>query len=119
MIPFAGDTATLFRLAEGRAERILMRGCSWRRVRARSMEDGEMRYGEESCCRIPAEYPPPRAGDVLMRGEVEGAFANRIELIRLMEAHRSRGGAAFIVERVSDNARPGTPIPHYAARGRD
>lgn len=114
MIPFANDTVTLIHKIDGGWTSAVLTGCSYRRVRRRSVTDGAVTITEETVCRIPAGGVMPAPGDGIILGEVSAAVGSEIELVRLLEAHRP---GAFRVQGVSDNARPGMPIPHYAATG--
>lgn len=115
MIPFANDTITLISRQGGSWACAVIPRCSYRRVRRRNLMDGAVTLSEETVCRIPAGSAFPVPGDVILLGEHAPEISSEIELVRLLEAFRP--GGAFRVQSVSDNARQGMPIPHYAARG--
>lgn len=115
MIPFATDTVTLYHNNAGSWETSVIYGCSYRRVRRRGLSDGAVTITEETTCRIPAGNTMPAAGDVIVLGVCRDKVRGDVELVRLLEARRS--GGAFRVRGVADNARPGMPVPHYAATG--
>lgn len=115
MIPFANDTVTLYRKADGGYMPCVIMNCSFKHTKQRSTtERAESIYGE-TVCRIPPGNIKPEPGDVIALGVHGGAAKNEIDLVRMLE--RLRPDGAFRVQSVSDNARPGVPIPHYAARG--
>lgn len=115
MIPFANDTVTLYHKAAAGYEEHLIHNCSYRRIRRRNTADSAASITEETVCRIPPGNIKPEPGDVIARGRHSGSPKNEIELVRLLESLRPNG--AFRVQSISDNARPGVPVPHYAARG--
>lgn len=115
LIPFANDTITLISKTEAGWTSAVISGCSYRRIRRRMLMDSAVSQSEETVCRIPAGNPFPAPGDVILLGEHAPQVGSEIELSRLLEAFRP--GSAFRVQSVADNARPGMPIPHYAARG--
>lgn len=114
VIPFANDTVTLVhRNASGWKSEVI-HGCSFRRIRRRSVTGQTAVIENESVCRIPPGGIVPAAGDLILPGVHTASADSEIELVRLLEAHRADG--AFRISSVSDNTR-GAPIPHYAARG--
>lgn len=115
MIPFANDTVTLFHVIDAGIVGQVIHGCSYRRTGRRMHQDSAAADANEVTCRIPAGSIAPAPGDVICLGAVKDAAATAIELTRLLERHRADG--AFRVQSVADNARPGMPCPHYAARG--
>ena len=115
LIPFANDTVTLVYKEGAQWSTAVIPGCSYRRIRRRMLMDSAVSQSEETVCRIPAGNPFPAPGDVILLGEHAPQVGSEIELSRLLEAFRP--GGAFRVQSVADNARPGMPIPHYAARG--
>lgn len=115
MIPFANDTVTLIHKGKSGWTAEVISGCSFRRTRRRSLSGNTAILTDETVCRIPSGGAVPAVGDVIVLGRTDAAAYSEIELVRLLEAHRP--GGAFRVSSVSDNARPGMPIPHYAARG--
>lgn len=124
MIPFGHDTVTLVQRTEARdangktsvsyaTERLT--GCSWRRTRRwQRIADDIMPY-EGVTCRVPASQPKPRAGDLLILGDVAVTVTSYAEYQALIEQYAD-GDGAFVAASVSDDARPGTPLPHWAVR---
>lgn len=115
MIPFANDTVTLIHKSESGWTAEVISSCSFRRTRRRSISGNTATLTDETVCRIPFGSAVPAVGDVIVLGRADAAAYSEIELVRLLEANRPSG--AFRVSSVSNNARPGMPIPHYAARG--
>lgn len=140
MIPFAGETVTLYnrrrttgadgRHAESWVRRVLT-GCSWTRTHERVRNDTEVGYTSSVTCRIPAnaDYLPPAewdalsdpsgkftlaAGDVLVFGAVAEEVSAVLPIGELVKKHERRG--AIVVSSAKDNSRNGI-LPHYAARG--
>lgn len=90
-------------------------GCSWRRT-ARIIRNDSALISEESIvCRVPVGQAVPKAGDLMILGDVAVTLTGGAEYQRLIEQYRGTDGA-FVVASVKDNARPGMPLPHYAAR---
>ena len=123
MIPFGNETVTLVRRVEAkengrtvvRYETAALTGCSWRRTQ-RWNREGEVLIPQEGItCRVPAGQTEPCAGDLMILGDVDVTVASGAEYQRLLEQYRASGGA-FVVASVSDNARPGMPMAHYAVR---
>ena len=52
---------------------------------------------------------------MIVLGTCSESAADDIALTALLEKYRAQG--AFRVQSVADNARPGMPLAHYAARG--
>lgn len=123
MIPFGNDTVTLIQRVEteqnGRTHteyaRYILKGCSWRKKAGWSQFDTEKHRNEEISCRIPAGNRRPNAGDYLFLGEIADEITDTRSLQAAMKAHRPTG--VMEITTMSDNARPGTPLPHYAAWG--
>ena len=115
MIPFANDTVTLYHKEGNEWRAYAIQNCSYRRTRNRAVVDGAETITEETVCRIPSGSVKPAPGDVIALGWHAEAPTNAVGLVRLLESLRPDG--AFRVRSVSDNARPGVPVPHYAARG--
>ena len=140
MIPFAGETVTLYnrrktagtdgKTAETWVRRVLT-GCSWVRTHERVRSDTEVGYTSSVTCRIPAsgDYLPPdqwdalrdpagkftlAAGDVLVFGAVADEVSAALPIGELVKKHERRG--AIVVSSAKDNSRNGI-LPHYAARG--
>ena len=140
MIPFAGETVTLYnrrrttgadgKTAETWVRRVLT-DCSWVRTHERVRSETEVGYTSSVTCRIPAssDYLPPdqwdalsdpagkftlAAGDVLVFGEVADEVSAALPIGELVKKHERRG--AIVVSSAKDNSRNGI-LPHYAARG--
>lgn len=140
MIPFAGETVTLYnrrktagtdgKTAETWVRRVLM-GCSWVRTHERVRSDTEVGYTSSVTCRIPAsgDYLPPdqwdalsdpsdkftlAAGDVLIHGEVAEEASAELPIAKIVERYKRRG--VIVVQSAKDNSRNGV-LPHYVARG--
>lgn len=116
MIPFGNKTVTLFHKAGNGYERHTLTGCSWKSTDVRTLSGSSIVVTTETTCRIPAGQLMPDTGDLIALGTVDGAAANEIELVRLMQNLRNGGAEVFRVLRVKNNAL-GVPMPHYAASG--
>lgn len=122
-IPFGTDTVTLIRRTEETADgkkhavyrKLALRGCSWRRTSESRMNGNGLIPSETVTCRIPADQEKPRAGDLLILGEYSGQVTSAAEYKEIIDRLKPEGGA-FMVEAVSDNTRPGSPMPHWKAR---
>lgn len=122
-IPFGNEVVTLVRRREQATairtnvtyERLLLKGCSWRRTRSWSREGEVLVPVESVACRIPADQPRPAPGDLLILGDVAVTVSSGADYQRLIEQYRGTDGA-FVVASVADNARPGLPLGHWAAR---
>lgn len=115
MIPFATDTVTLIHKEGSEWRAYTIQNCSYRRTHNRAVVDKTETITEETVCRIPAGNVKPAPGDVIALGWHAEAPTTAVELVRLLDSLRP--GGAFRVQSVSDNVRPGVPVPHYAARG--
>lgn len=123
MIPFGSQVVTLYHHEDvtrgGREQTVWTRhqltGCSWRRTARRVIDVNASVRIEETTCRIPAGGVVPVAGDVLIPGAVPDEPESATEVTRILDQFRASG--AFRISSVSDNARPGWPMPHYAAIG--
>ena len=140
MIPFAGETVTLYnrrktagtdgKTAETWVRRVLT-GCSWVRTHERVRSETEVGYTSSVTCRIPAsgDYLPPdqwdalrdpagkftlAAGDVLIHGEAGEEVSAELPIAKIVERYKRRG--AIVVQSAKDNSRNGV-LPHYVARG--
>ena len=131
MIPFGGETVTLVQRTEYEIEPVKsvagvktgvaydayrLTGCSWRRTTRIIRSDNAIVTQEEVVCRIPATQTKPNVGDLLILGDIAVTVTSGADFQRLIEQYRGTDGA-FVVGSISDNARPGLPLPHYAARG--
>lgn len=122
-LPFAGETVTLVRRIESIVASktyvtyatVILTGCSWRRTMRYNRDDKTLIPYEGITCRVPAGQSVPHAGDLLILGAVEETVTSGAEYQALIERYRDTGGAFFVAS-VADNARPGMPMPHYAAR---
>lgn len=124
MIPFGNETVTLVQRIEtvvnGRTtvtyDKQKLTGCSWRRTARIIRIDNALISEESIVCRVPAGQVKPKAGDLMILGDVNVAITSGAGYQQLIEQYRGSDGA-FVVTSVKDNARPGMPMPHYAARG--
>ena len=131
MIPFGNETVTLVRRTENVVSgktavtysSVKLTGCSWRRKNriyrsdhSRVNSDNVVLSGEEITCRVPADQTRPRPGDLMILGDVAVTVQSGADYQRLIEQYSGADGA-FVVTSVSDNARPGMFMPHYAAKG--
>ncbi len=123
-IPFGNETVTLVQRNEstvsGRTTvtyaTVTLTGCSWRRTTRITRTDNAMLTEEVMICRVPAGQEKPKTGDLMILGDVTVTVTSGADYQRLIETYRESDGA-FVVSGVSDNARPGVPMPHFAARG--
>ena len=124
MIPFGNETVTLVHRVQEQIdnktqvnyERHLLTGCSWQRIHRYNREGDVLVPAEGVTCRVPVGQTRPNPGDLLILGNVAVVVNTGADFQSLIEHHRNNGGA-FVVASISDNARPGMPMPHYAARG--
>ena len=123
MIPFGNDTVTLVRrvetVADGRTRAAYtvsrLFGCSWKRTQGVRMEGEVLAPYEGIVCRVPVDQTKPKPGDLMILGDVTVTVTGGADFQRLVEQYRDTDGA-FVVAAVADNARSGSPLPHYAAR---
>lgn len=124
MIPFGNETVTMVRRTEstgsdGRTavaySTVKLTGCSWHRSTRIYQQDEALIASESITCRIPASQTKPQTGDLLILGDVTVTVTSGAAFRQLIEDHQGTDGA-FVVTTVSDNARAGYPLPHYAAR---
>lgn len=123
-IPFGNETVTLVQRTEsvvsGRTSvtysAAKLTGCSWRRTTRITRTDNAMLAEEVMTCRVPAGQTKPKTGDLMILGDVTVTVKSGADYQQFIESYRDSDGA-FVVSSVSDNARPGMPMPHYAARG--
>ena len=130
-IPFGNEVVTLVQRAENVVDgktrvtysKATLTGCSWRRKRrlyksdnSRVNSDNAFLGGEEITCRVPSGQAVPRVGDLMILGDVAVTVTSGADYQGLIERFSEADGA-FVVTSVADNARPGMPMPHYAARG--
>lgn len=123
MIPFGKDTITLIKRVETAEDgktrteykRFVLRGCSWRSKAGWSQFDTEKHRNTEITCRIPSDQQRPDAGDYLFLGEIADKITDTRSLQAAIKAHAHTG--VMEITSMSDNARPGMPLPHYAAWG--
>ena len=115
-LPFGNDTVTVLHRISGESwTPCVVLGASWSRQSVRAISSGDAKLTETTTCRIPAGNLVPDPGDVIVLGTCTESAASDIELAKLLEKYRPQG--AFRVQSVSDNARPGMPLAHYAAKG--
>lgn len=122
MIPFGNETVTLIQRIENVAlgktvvtyKAVILTGCSWMRRTQAGMDNNAMIRAEYIKCRVPAGQTKPKPGDLMIAGEADVIVHSGADYQRLIEQYRDAEGA-FVVESVSDNARPEMPMPHYAA----
>ena len=123
MIPFGNEAVTLVRrieaTAEGRTQVTYqtdaLTGCSWQRTNSLVREGETLRQVEGIVCRVPHDQAKPHTGDLMILGDVAVTVTGWADYQGLIEAYKGTDGA-FVVASVADNARPGMPMPHYAAR---
>ena len=123
MIPFGNDTVTLVRrvetVADGRMRAAYtvsrLFGCSWKRTQGVRMEGEVLVPYAGITCRVPGNQTAPKSGDLMILGVVDVTVNSGADYQALIERYRGADGA-FVVASVADNARPGMPMPHYAAR---
>ena len=123
-IPFGNETVTLVQkvssVTDGKThisyQTSTLTGCSWRRTTKRVLIGDAVQYREVVICRIPHDQIKPNTGDLLILGAVAVTVTSGADYNVLIEKYRDSDGG-FVVSSVSDNARPGDPLPHYAAKG--
>lgn len=123
MIPFGNAIVTLVKRIEkvtnGKTavsyEKHTLTGCSWKKSATRYLNDTDAIRREEITCRVPEGQMMPEIGDCLFLGTPEFDATNAKTLSEALEKHRCTG--AIRVTSISDNARPGMPMRHIAARG--
>lgn len=123
MIPFGNETVTLIKrietVTEGKThvsyKRYVLQGCSWKKSVSRTVFDSEANRNAEITCRIPAGQNAPAVGDCLFLGNLRLDIATSNDLAAALKANEARG--AFRANFVSDNSRPGVPLPHFVAKG--
>lgn len=115
-LPFGGDTVTVLHRVVGESwTPCVVLGASWQQRAVRAIANRDAELSDETTCRIPAGNVVPDPGDVIVLGTCSESAADDIALTALLEKYRPQG--AFRVQSVADNARPGMPLAHYAARG--
>ena len=116
MIPFGRETVTVLHRFGGGYAPYILRGCSWRSAKARSVIGTAVDKSEDTTCRIPAGQTMPDVGAVLILGAYNVKADSEIALVRLLDSLRRDGVRAIRVTQVRDNSR-GAPLPHFAATG--
>ena len=116
MIPFGCETVTVLHRFGGGYAPYILRGCSWRSAKARSVIGTAVGKSDDTTCRIPAGQTMPDVGDVLILGAYNVKADSEIALVRLLDSLRGDGVHAIRVTQVRDNSRC-APMPHYAATG--
>lgn len=123
MIPFGNDTVTLIQRIEkidenGRTsiayKNVIVPRCSWRKVVLIQRTEHAVNRTWEIVCRIPPNVKPA-CGDVLILGKVKSTPDSSAALDALLQSNRDDG--AMRITDVTDNTRPGFPLPHFAVRG--
>ena len=123
MIPFGSETVTLVQRTEAvvNGKKAVgysvakLTGCSWQRTLRYNREAEVLAPYEGIVCRVPAGQTVPHANDLLILGNVAVTVDGGVDYQRVIEQYRGSTGA-FVAASVSDNARPGMPMPHYAVR---
>ena len=116
MIPFGCETVTVLHSFGGGYAPYILRGCSWRSAKARSVYGTTVDKSDDTVCRIPAGQTMPDVGDVLILGAYNLRAESEIALVRLLDSLRGDGVHAIRVTQVRDNSRC-APMPHYAVTG--
>lgn len=116
MIPFGRETVTVLHRFGGGYAPYILRGCSWRSAKARSVYGTTVDKSDDTVCRIPAGQTMPDVGDVLILGAYNLRAESEIALVRLLDSLRGDGVHAIRVTQVRDNSRC-APMPHYAVTG--
>lgn len=116
MIPFGRETVTVLHRFGGGYVPYILRGCSWRSAKARSVNGTSVDKSEDTTCRIPSGQTMPDVGDVLILGAYNVKADGEIALVRLLDSLRGDGVHAIRVTQVRDNSRC-APMPHYAVTG--
>ena len=116
MIPFGRETVTVLHRFGGGYAPYILRGCSWRSAKARSVYGTTVDKSDDTVCRIPAGQTMPDVGDVLILGAYNLRAESEIALVRLLDSLRGDGVHAIRVTHVRDNSQC-APMPHYAVTG--
>lgn len=116
MIPFGCETVTVLHRFGGGYAPYILRGCSWRSAKARSVYGTTVDKSDDTVCRIPAGQTMPDVGDVLILGAYNLRADSEIALVRLLDSLHRDGVRAIRVTQVRDNSRC-APMPHYAVTG--
>lgn len=116
MIPFGIETVTVLHRFGGGYVPYILRGCSWRSTKARSVYGTTVDKSDDTVCRIPAGQTMPEVGDVLILGAYNLRADSEIALVRLLDSLRGDGVHAIRVTQVRNNSRC-APMPHYAVTG--
>ena len=119
MLPFGSESVTLIKRTETKTNGKTtvsytthhLQGCTWRRVRRWQREAEVLVPYEGITCRVPAGQTAPHAGDLMILGNVDETVTGYAQYQALIEKYAD--GGAFVVASVSDNTRPGTPLPHF------
>ena len=123
MIPFGNETVTLVQRTESTASgktvvtysTATLTGCSWKRSHGMRREADILVPYEGITCRVPSGQTKPKANDFMILGSVAVTVNSGADYQKLIDQYKGTDGA-FMVASVADNARPGMPMPHYAAR---
>lgn len=123
MVPFGFETVTLIRRVETTGEdgkhrteykKHTLNGCSWKKTTRWTLMDTAKQLITETVCRVPAGQVKPSAGDYMVLGTVKEAIGSTADINAMRKKY---GDAAMQITYISDNARPGLPMAHYACRG--
>ena len=122
MLPLSNEAVTLIKRSETKTDGKTtvsytthhLQGCSWRRTRRWQREAEAIVPYEGITCRVPAGQTAPHVGDLMILGTVSETVTTYAQYQALVEKYT--GDGAFVVASVSDNARPGLPLPHWAVR---
>ena len=116
MIPFGYETVTVLHRFGSVYAPYILRGCSWRNTKSRSVIGTAVGKSDDTTCRIPTGQTMPDVGDVLILGAYNLRADSEIALVRLLDGLRGDGVHAIRVTQVRDNSRC-APMPHYAVTG--
>lgn len=115
-LPFGNDTVTVLHRVSGESWMpCVVLGASWQQRAVRAIANRDAELSDETTCRIPAGNVVPDPGDVIVFGTCSESAESDIALSKLLARLRAQG--AFRVQSVANNALPGTPLPHYCAKG--
>ena len=141
MIPFAGETVTLYNRREGKDtngrtvvtwHRTVIPGCSWTRRTVRMLVNGSVQIGETVVCKIPESpaYLPPDewatltdpverftlwTGDIIVCSDVPDEIGPALTESALRTKHARRG--VMVVTSAKDRCISGAGLQHYLAEG--
>ena len=123
MIPFGNETVTLIRRVETAGEdgktgisytKHVITGCSWKKSTRWALIDTAKQLMVEIVCRVPAGQAVPAANDYLILGSVKEKISGTADIRAMRKKYKD---GMMEIAYVSDNARSGMPMAHYACRG--